>query len=105
MGLPPMHSGQRRMGETPMPRKMKVIRFGIIGGGLMGKEFASAAGRWCHLVDPPGRPEILAVASARETSLGWFNNNVPTVRVATTDYRQVLENREVEAVYIAVPHH
>ena len=29
--------------------KLKKIRFGIIGCGWMGKEFASAAGRWCHL--------------------------------------------------------
>ncbi len=25
------------------------IRFGIIGLGLMGKEFASAVARWCHI--------------------------------------------------------
>ena len=29
----------------------KSIKFGIIGGGLMGREFASAAARWCHLLD------------------------------------------------------
>jgi prephenate dehydrogenase len=28
---------------------MKTIRFGIIGCGLMGREFASGAARWCHL--------------------------------------------------------
>ena len=27
------------------------IKFGIIGCGLMGREFASAAARWCHLLD------------------------------------------------------
>jgi predicted dehydrogenase len=84
---------------------MKTIRFGIIGGGLMGKEFASAAARWCHLVDAPAKPEIVAVASGREASLGWFKENVPTVRKVTTDYHQVLANPDVQAVYIAVPHH
>ena len=84
---------------------MKTIRFGIIGGGLMGKEFASAAARWCHLVEPAARPEIVAVATGREQSLGWFNSNVPSVKVATTDYRQLLGNPDVDGVYIAVPHH
>ena len=28
---------------------MKKIRFGIIGCGLMGREFASTVARWCHL--------------------------------------------------------
>ena len=30
---------------------MKTLRFGIIGAGLMGREFASAAARWAHLPD------------------------------------------------------
>jgi predicted dehydrogenase len=84
---------------------VNTIGFGIIGGGLMGKEFASAAARWCHLVDAPVKPEIIAVASGREASLGWFKEHVPTVRQATTDYREVLKNPDVQAVYIAVPHH
>ncbi|MBA2706390.1 MAG: Gfo/Idh/MocA family oxidoreductase [Gemmatimonadaceae bacterium] len=84
---------------------MNTIRFGIIGGGLMGKEFASAAARWCHLVDAPARPKIISVCSGREATLDWFKDNVPTVEQMTTDYQQVLANRDVDAVYIAVPHH
>ena len=62
---------------------MRTIRFGIIGGGLMGKEFASAAARWSHLVDPPARPEIVALASAgglrtREVP-GKLGNRFPTL--------------------------
>ena len=38
---------------------MKKIRFGIIGCGLMGKEFASAAARWCHFTEKITRPEIV----------------------------------------------
>jgi 3-hydroxyacyl-CoA dehydrogenase len=30
---------------------MKTVKFGVIGCGLMGKEFASAAARWCHLTE------------------------------------------------------
>ena len=39
----------------------KKVRFGIIGCGLMGKEFASAASRWCHLTEDIARPEIIGV--------------------------------------------
>ena len=83
---------------------MKTIRFGIIGGGLMGREFAVAAARWAQLVDPPARPEIVAVASGSEKSFGWFRENFPQIKQYTTDYRQVLANKDVDAVYIAVPH-
>ena len=40
---------------------MKDIRFGVIGGGLMGKEFASAAARWLHLNFRDARPVIAAI--------------------------------------------
>ena len=30
---------------------MRTVKFGIIGPGLMGREFASAAARWLHLPD------------------------------------------------------
>ncbi len=84
---------------------MKTTRFGIIGGGLMGKEFASAAARWSHLVDPPAKPEIVALASGSEKSFGWFKANFSSITQYTTDYRAVLANKDVDAVYIAVPHH
>jgi len=32
----------------------KTFRFGVIGCGLMGREFASAAARWLHLADVKG---------------------------------------------------
>jgi predicted dehydrogenase len=84
---------------------MKTIRFGIIGGGLMGKEFASAAARWAHLIDPPAKPEIIALAGASEKSFGWFRANFPAITQYTTDYRTLLANKDIDAVYIAVPHH
>ncbi|HEX8525095.1 MAG TPA: Gfo/Idh/MocA family oxidoreductase [Tepidisphaeraceae bacterium] len=84
---------------------MKTIRFGIIGGGLMGKEFVSAAARWCHLLDAPARPEIVSVCSARESTLAWFKSCLPLGTEFTTDYRKLLDNPEIDAVYIAVPHH
>jgi predicted dehydrogenase len=84
---------------------MKTVRFGVIGCGLMGREFASAAARWCHLVGMEARPQIVAACSARTASLGWFIENVPSLVQTTQDYRELLRNPEVEAVYVAVPHH
>ena len=48
---------------------MKRIRFGLIGCGLMGREFASAAARWCHLLKPDARPEIVAACDANAGAL------------------------------------
>ena len=84
---------------------MKTIRFGLIGCGLMGREFASAAARWCHLLEATARPQIVAACSAHNTSLRWFQENVPSLTQATLDYRELLANPEVDAVYVAVPHH
>ena len=82
----------------------RVIRFGVIGGGLMGREFASAAARWVHLADLDVRPEISAVCDVSREVLAWYERLRPAPRL-TTDYRELLADDEVEAVYCAVPHH
>ena len=83
---------------------MKTIRFGIIGAGLMGREFASAAARWCHLLGVPARPELVAVCDKNKGLYPWYQENFPTVRQVTDDYRAILANPDVDAVYVAVPH-
>lgn len=70
----------------------------------MGREFASAAARWCHLTGMDVRPEIVAVCSRSETSRAWFTDNFSSVIQSTPDYRELLANPAVEAVYCAVPH-
>lgn len=82
---------------------MREIRFGIIGCGLMGREFASAAARWLHLTGMAARPRIVAVCDTNESLMGWFTTNLGQMQ-ATTDYRELLANPEVDAVYCAVPH-
>ncbi len=83
---------------------MKTFRFGVIGCGLMGREFASAAARWMHLTDAKARPEIVAVCDTNPELMAWFQTHVPSVTQATTDYRELLANPDVDAIYCAVPH-
>ncbi|SEO51799.1 Gfo/Idh/MocA family protein [Paenibacillus sp. OV219] len=82
----------------------RVIRFGVIGCGLMGKEFASAAARWLHLEHVEFEPQIVAVCDANIEATKWFKQHVPSVERTYTDYRELLGDPEVEAVYCAVPH-
>ncbi|CAN5462086.1 hypothetical protein BH11ARM1_BH11ARM1_15260 [soil metagenome] len=81
---------------------MNEIRFGIIGGGLMGKEFASAAARWMHLTKPSAKPVITAVADPNPAALDWFKAHLPNL-TATTDHNELLK-MDLHAVYVAVPH-
>ena len=82
----------------------KVLRFGVIGGGLMGREFASAAARWCHLLDQPVRPEIVAVCDPSPAAIEWFRGSVSTATYFTDDYKQLIARPDIDAVYCAVPH-
>jgi len=79
-------------------------RFGVIGLGLMGREFGSAAARWCHLLDDGPVPEITGICDPNPGALGWFKDNFPTVRIATADYQDLLGSRDIDAIYCAVPH-
>lgn len=83
---------------------MTTYRFGVIGCGLMGREFGSAVARWCHLTDVDFRPEITAVCDTSEAMMAWFKEAFPTVRCATRDYRELLARPDVDCVYCAVPH-
>ncbi|MCL6549057.1 MAG: Gfo/Idh/MocA family oxidoreductase, partial [Alicyclobacillus sp.] len=83
----------------------RTLRFGVIGAGLMGKEFASAVMRWCHLEGLDVLPSLVAVCDVNERALEWFREHVPTVERVTTDYRELLSDPSVDAVYCALPHH
>jgi predicted dehydrogenase len=70
----------------------------------MGREVASAFGRWFALVDCPVRPELVAVCDVDPASLDWFRQ-VPTVRHFDTDHRMLLARPDLDVAYVAVPHH
>jgi predicted dehydrogenase len=78
-------------------------RIGIIGGGLMGREVASALGRWFVLEDYPVKAELVAVCDLVEKQRDWFRQ-IPTVKLVTADYHELLASPEVDVVYVAVPH-
>jgi predicted dehydrogenase len=80
------------------------VKIGIIGGGLMGREVASALSRWFVLDDYPVHAELVAVCDLAEPQREWFRQ-VPTVRLLTSDHRELLASPEVDVVYVAVPHH
>ena len=83
---------------------MKNINIGIIGGGLMGREIASAFARWCAFTDLTVRPVLTAVADLHAPTLAWFDA-IPSCNQKTTDYHELLANPNVDVVYVAVPHH
>lgn len=80
-----------------------VVRVGVIGGGLMGREVANAFARWFVLENFPARAELIAVCDVQPKLLEWFRQ-VPTVRQFVTDYHELLRNPEIDVVYVAVPH-
>lgn len=86
-----------------MSEKQKVVKVGVIGGGLMGREVASAFGRWCSLVDFPVKPILTAVCDLNPGVLSWFEQ-VDSVSLLTADYHELLASDEVDVVYVAVPH-
>ena len=83
---------------------MKTVRIGIIGGGLMGREMASAFARWFALLEMPVRPELVAVADLNPGAREWFEQ-IPSVKLLTADYAELLASPDVDVVYVAVPHH
>lgn len=87
-----------------MSKTSKKIRFGIIGCGLMGKEFASAAARWCHLTEDVPAPEIVGVCDFNEAAISWFTNHFDSIKYVTSDYKELLNKEDIDAIYCALPH-
>ena len=70
----------------------------------MGREVASAFGRWFALDNMPVKPELVAVADLNPQALDWFRQ-VPGVELLTADYKELLARPDVDVVYVAVAHH
>jgi predicted dehydrogenase len=85
--------------------KKKEINFGIIGLGLMGREFASAVARWCHLLDDGPTPVLKGICNQKDRNAwDWYMDNFPTIEIATHDYMGLINSDKIDAIYCAVPH-
>jgi predicted dehydrogenase len=82
----------------------RVVRLGVVGDGLMGRELASAAARWAHLDDIGARPELAVVCDTNPDVLRCYERLEPRP-LLVTDWEDLLADDSVEAVYAAVPHH
>jgi predicted dehydrogenase len=80
------------------------IHFGIIGLGLMGREFASSVARWCHLLDEGPVPVLSAICDKNKAAWDWYIQNFPGISIKTDDYHELLSSEDIDAVYCAVPH-
>ena len=70
----------------------------------MGKEVATAIGRWPALQDHPVRARLTAGCDSDPRVLPWVR--APRHRpLVTTNHRTLLDDDRVEVLYIAVPHH
>ncbi len=81
----------------------RTINLAIIGCGLMGRELASAAARFSHLVNLPFRPRVTVACDSNPETLASFVSAYPDVR-PLADWRAAVAAPDVDAVYIAVPH-
>jgi predicted dehydrogenase len=79
------------------------VNVGIIGAGLMGREVAAAIARWPALAEHPAAPRLTAVCDIDKDALAWFDR-IDSVTIKVTDYRDLLAERAVDALYIAVRH-
>ena len=80
------------------------VGFGIIGLGLMGKEFSSSVARWCSLLSEGPVPVIKGICDTNREAWNWYTGNFPDIRIKTENYRELLDSDEIDAIYCAVPH-
>jgi hypothetical protein len=57
--------------------KRRPVGISIIGGGLMGRESASAFARWRTLTDVTVEPQLVGVADLNPAALEWFDTDEP----------------------------
>lgn len=79
------------------------VRIGVVGAGLMGRELAAVCGRWSQLVDHPVAPQVVAVADPNPVARDWFRQ-VATVETLADDWRPLVEDDQLDVLYLAVPH-
>jgi len=82
----------------------RIMKFGIIGCGLMGREFAVATSRWPALLLTNVRPEIVGICDVNEALFDWYTDNFKSIKIKTKVYQDLLSREDIDAIYCAVPH-
>jgi predicted dehydrogenase len=84
---------------------MKTYRVGIVGCGFIGKVHAYAHANLPYFFDGlPFRTRVTHVCTSRlETAVAA--QSVTGADVATTDFREITENPEIDVVHICTPNH
>ena len=101
-GISHRQDGRRVEGTVMAARKR--VRFGIIGLGLMGREFGSAIGRWCHLLSEGPVPELVGICDTNEKSHAVVHGQLPHHQGGDdSSYEDLLGSRDIDAIYCAVP--
>jgi len=57
-----------------------------------------------HLLDLDFQPVITGICDTNEKLHGWFTDHFDSIRIATTDYHDLLNSDQIDAIYCAVPH-
>jgi len=86
-----------------MPYKEK-IKCGIIGCGLMGREFAVASLRWPALLEFNVQPEIIAICDVNEKMFDWYLQNFNSIKIKTKNYLDLLSEKSIDLIYCSIPH-
>jgi len=82
----------------------KKLHFGIIGLGMMGREFASSVARWCTLLDEGPVPVISGICARNKDTWKWYTRNFQDIEISSDDYNVLLKSEQIDAIYCAVPH-
>jgi predicted dehydrogenase len=82
----------------------KKIRCGIIGCGLMGREFAVASARWPALLEVETQPEVVAICDVNDQLFEWYSRNFDSIKIKSTNYENLLSEQEIDFIYCAVSH-
>lgn len=81
---------------------MSKLGIGIIGGGYMGKAHAAAYGSVGTLFETALRPELEMVCATTNLSAEKYQKNYG-FKSSTTNWRDVTNNANVDAIVIASP--
>jgi predicted dehydrogenase len=84
------------MARTPDPRSAPPIRWGILGAGGIASQFAQT-------VSAGTRAQVVAIGSRNRDKAERFAtaHGIPTTHVG---YRDLVEDPQVDAIYVATPH-